>query len=109
MTGTNITNSSSSSSSLVAEVIPQCEDDLLLYFPYEKHFNDVTCHQAIATQYGTGVSIQFDAERNGNVACFTGETHFEVTVTCSVSHRLRIKFVPDNTGNMTFYANNKYR
>ncbi|KAK2151820.1 hypothetical protein NP493_2565g00004 [Ridgeia piscesae] len=62
----------------VAEVIPQCEDDLLLYFPYEEHFNDVTCHQAIATQYGSGVSIQFDAERNGNVACFTGETHFEV-------------------------------
>ncbi|KAI0208075.1 hypothetical protein LSAT2_007248 [Lamellibrachia satsuma] len=59
-------------------LIPKCEDDLLLYFPYEDHYNDVTCHQAIATQYGNGVSLQFDPERNGNVACFTGGTHFEV-------------------------------
>ena len=59
-------------------MIPKCEDDLLLYFPYEDHYNDVTCHHAIATQYGDGVSLQFDPERNGNVACFTGGTHFEV-------------------------------
>ncbi|KAI0236833.1 hypothetical protein LSAT2_012602 [Lamellibrachia satsuma] len=59
-------------------LIPKCEDDLLLYFPYEDHYNDVTCHHAIATQYGDGVSLQFDPERNGNVACFTGGTHFEV-------------------------------
>jgi len=65
---------------LVAEIIPHCEDDLLLYFPYEDHYNDVTCHHAIATQYGDGVSLQYDAERQGNVACFTGETHFEVNV-----------------------------
>ena len=65
-------------SSLVAEIIPHCEDDLLLHFPYEDHYNDVTCHHAIATQYGDGVSLQYDAERQGNVACFTGGTHFEV-------------------------------
>ena len=67
-------------SSSVAEIIPHCEDDLLLHFPYEDHYNDVTCHHAIATQYGDGVSLQYDAERQGNVACFTGETHFEVNV-----------------------------
>ena len=62
------------------QVIPKCEDDLLLYFPYEDHYNDVTCHQAIATKYGDGVSLQFDPDRNGNVACFTGGTHFEVNI-----------------------------
>ncbi|KAK2193943.1 hypothetical protein NP493_4g03049 [Ridgeia piscesae] len=62
----------------VGPLIPQCHDDLLLHFPYEDHYNDVTCHQAIATQYGTGVSIQHDPVRNGNVACFAGNTHFEV-------------------------------
>ncbi|KAI0236841.1 hypothetical protein LSAT2_012610 [Lamellibrachia satsuma] len=59
-------------------LIPTCADDLLLHFPYDNHYNDVTCHHAIATQYGTGVSIRFDSDRNGNVACFTGGTHFEV-------------------------------
>ena len=61
-------------------VIPTCSDDLLLYFPYEEHYNDVTCHKAIATQYGGGVSLVADAERGGNVACFTGDTHFEVSL-----------------------------
>ncbi|KAI0222915.1 hypothetical protein LSAT2_025828 [Lamellibrachia satsuma] len=62
----------------VGEIIPTCSDDLLLYFPYEDHYNDVTCHHAIATQYGTDVSRVFDSERRGNVACFGGQTHFEV-------------------------------
>ena len=62
------------------QVIPTCADDLLLHFPYDNHYNDVTCHHAIATQYGTGVSIRFDSDRNGNVACFTGGTHFEVSL-----------------------------
>ncbi|KAK2186747.1 hypothetical protein NP493_190g03002 [Ridgeia piscesae] len=63
----------------VGEIIPSCSDDLLLYFPYEEHYNDVTCHHAIATQYGSDVSLQFDAVRNGHVACFGGESHFEVS------------------------------
>ena len=62
------------------QVIPQCEDDLLLHVPYEDHYNDVTCHHAVATQYGDGVSLQFDPGRNGNVACFTGGIHFEVNI-----------------------------
>ncbi|KAI0239671.1 hypothetical protein LSAT2_009633 [Lamellibrachia satsuma] len=62
----------------VGEIIPTCSDDLLLYFPYEDHYNDVTCHHAIATQHGTDVSRVFDSERRGNVACFGGQTHFEV-------------------------------
>jgi len=62
----------------VTEVTPKCDDDLLLHFPYEDHYNDVTCHQAIATQYGVGVSLQFDVDRKSNVACFTGGTHFQV-------------------------------
>ncbi|KAK2189371.1 hypothetical protein NP493_108g03006 [Ridgeia piscesae] len=59
---------------------PKCDDDLLLHFPYEDHYNDVTCHQAIATQYGVGVSLQFDVDRKSNVACFTGGTHFQVVM-----------------------------
>ncbi|KAI0236872.1 hypothetical protein LSAT2_012642 [Lamellibrachia satsuma] len=63
----------------VGEIIPTCSDDLLLYFPYEDHYNDVTCHHAIATQYGSNVDILPDADRNSNVACFSGDTHFEVS------------------------------
>ncbi|KAI0239669.1 hypothetical protein LSAT2_009631 [Lamellibrachia satsuma] len=63
----------------VGEIIPTCSDDLLLYFPYEDHYNDVTCHHAIATQYGSNVNIKNDPDRNGNVACFSGDTHFEVS------------------------------
>ena len=66
-------------------VIPQCADDLLLHFPYEDHYDDVTCHQAIATKNGDGVSLQFDPERNGNVACFTGGTHFEVSTAIDIT------------------------
>ena len=62
-------------------VSPTCADDLLLHFPYNDHYNDVTCHKAIATLYGDGVSLVADANRPGKVACFTGQTHFEVTVT----------------------------
>ena len=63
---------------LFDSVEPTCADDLLLYFPYEDHYNDVTCHHAIATQYGTDVYRKHDAARNGNVACFGGAAHFEV-------------------------------
>ena len=61
-----------------SSVKPMCSDDLLLYFSYEDHYNDVTCHQAIATQYGQGVERRFDPMRKGIVACFSGQTHFEV-------------------------------
>ncbi|KAI0240166.1 hypothetical protein LSAT2_009126 [Lamellibrachia satsuma] len=62
----------------VSEIKPMCSDDLLLYFSYEDHYNDVTCHQAVATQYGQGVERRFDPMRKGIVACFSGQTHFEV-------------------------------
>ncbi|KAI0232633.1 hypothetical protein LSAT2_017057 [Lamellibrachia satsuma] len=63
----------------VDDIVPTCSDDLLLYFPYEEHYNDVTCHHAIATQYGQNVDIRPDPIRKGNVACFGGNTHFEVS------------------------------
>lgn len=62
----------------LASVNPTCSDDLLLRFPFEDHYNDVTCHGAVATQYGEGVERKFDAERHGTVACLSGKTHFEV-------------------------------
>ena len=59
-------------------VIPVCTDDLLLHFPYDDHFNDVTCHHAIGTKYGAGVvSIVNDTER-GRVAWFDGNARLEV-------------------------------
>ncbi|KAI0236837.1 hypothetical protein LSAT2_012606, partial [Lamellibrachia satsuma] len=57
----------------VSQIEPTCADNLLLHFPYEDHYNDVTCHHAIATKYGEGVSIRYDSDRRGNVACFTGD------------------------------------
>ncbi|KAI0218126.1 hypothetical protein LSAT2_030156 [Lamellibrachia satsuma] len=63
----------------LTEITPTCRDDLLLHFPYEDHYNDVTCHHAIATQYGSDVRRTFDAVRNSNVACFGGNSHFEVS------------------------------
>ncbi|KAK2174411.1 hypothetical protein NP493_806g00001, partial [Ridgeia piscesae] len=50
------------------KIIPTCSSDLLLHFPYEDHYNDVTCHQAIATQYGAGVYRKYDENRSGNVS-----------------------------------------
>ncbi|KAI0239670.1 hypothetical protein LSAT2_009632, partial [Lamellibrachia satsuma] len=75
---TTSTEQTTTTETTTTTVIPTCSDDLLLYFPYEDHYNDVTCHHAIATQYGIDVSRVFDSERRGNVACFGGQTHFEV-------------------------------
>ncbi|KAI0213204.1 hypothetical protein LSAT2_001799 [Lamellibrachia satsuma] len=52
--------------------IPVCTDDLLLHFPYDVDFNDITCHHAIGNMYGPGVvRIVNDTER-GRVAWFDG-------------------------------------
>lgn len=64
---------------VAVSVIPSCSDDLLLYFSYEDHYNDVTCHHAIATQYGDNVSRVYNSVRDSKVACFGGDTHFEVS------------------------------
>ena len=59
-------------------VIPLCTDDLLLHFPYDTDFNDITCHHAIGVKYGAGVvSIVNDTVR-GRVAWFDGNARLEV-------------------------------
>ena len=65
--------------SVCTAVITACSGDLLLYFPYEEHYNDVTCHHAIATLYGSDVWRKFDAVRNSHVVCFGGKAHLEAS------------------------------
>ena len=60
-------------------VDPTCDNKLLLHFPYELNFDDVTCHKAKGYSYGEGaVQIMYDAERDQNVAQFDGESRIEV-------------------------------
>ena len=61
-------------------VEPSCSDDLLLYFPYDKNLDDVTCHHAKGYSYGDGkVRIVNDDDR-GMVAAFDGESRVEVRI-----------------------------
>ena len=42
-------------------------------------FVDVTCHNAVADQYGVGsVTLVTDPDRPGKVALFDGRAHLEV-------------------------------
>ena len=59
-------------------VDPTCSDDLLLYFPYDVDFDDVTCHHAKGYAYGDGEArIVNDVDR-GNVVHFDGNVRIEV-------------------------------
>ena len=61
-------------------VDPTCSDDLLLHFPYEVDFDDVTCHHAKGYAYGDGkATIIYDPIRNGNVVHFDGNVRLEVS------------------------------
>ncbi|KAK2181973.1 hypothetical protein NP493_373g02056 [Ridgeia piscesae] len=60
----------------LGNVATSCSSDMLLHFPFDDHFNDVTCNHAISTVYG-GVSIENDTIR-GNVACFNTSDHLVV-------------------------------
>lgn len=60
-------------------VEPACSDELLLYFPFDVDFDDVSCHNAKGYAYGYGMaSIVNDAER-GNVVHFDGSVRIEVS------------------------------
>ena len=66
-------------SNLSVTVVPACSDDLLLRFPYDVNYDDISCHNAKGYAYGEGtVDIVPDAER-GMVAEFDGKTRLEVT------------------------------
>ena len=58
-------------------VIPTCEDDLLLHYDFEVDFVDITCHAAVADEYGDG-SVKLVDGRGGHVASFEGHGHLEV-------------------------------
>ena len=59
-------------------VVPDCADDLLLHFPYDVDYDDISCHNAKGYAYGDGtVDIVSDVTR-GMVAEFDGQTRLEV-------------------------------
>ena len=52
---------------------------MLLHFPFDDHFDDVTCNHAKTTKYGPGqVTLVWDDERNSTVASFDGRARLEV-------------------------------
>jgi len=62
-------------------VDPTCDNELLLHFPYEIDFDDVTCHKAKGYSYGQDgghVKIVYDNDRQENVAEFDGKSRIEV-------------------------------
>ena len=67
---------------VVVAVAPECTDDMLLHFPFDDHFNDVTCNHAVTTKYGPGqVRLVWDSDRNSTVASFDGRARLEVRYT----------------------------
>ena len=82
-----------------------CTSDMLLHFPFDDHFNDVTCTGAISTVHGD-VSIENDAMR-GNVACFNGTDHLVVSYACNIPIciKMDIQFRPSvSMGNEGCYS-----
>ncbi|KAI0209107.1 hypothetical protein LSAT2_006170 [Lamellibrachia satsuma] len=62
----------------ISTVAPECVDDMLLHFPFDDHFDDVTCNHAKTTKYGPGqVTLVWDDERNSTVASFDGRARLE--------------------------------
>ena len=50
---------------------------MLLHFDFEVDFVDITCHAAVADQYGDG-SVKRVKGHGGHVASFEGHGHLEV-------------------------------
>ena len=58
---------------------------MLLHFPFEFNFDDVTCRKAKGYSYGEGeVTIVYDAERDQNVAEFDGMSRIEVRLSFQI-------------------------
>ena len=55
-----------------------CSGDLLLHFPFDDNFNDVTCRHAAGHVYGSGVVRIVDDAQRGKVALFDGAARIEV-------------------------------
>ena len=56
----------------------ECSDELLLWFPFDDNFNDMSCHKAIANRYGDGSVTLVDDPEHGKVAAFEGHAYLEV-------------------------------
>ena len=64
---------------LLLTVDPSCSDDLLLYFPYNNNFDDVTCHHAKGYAYGDGEAKIVNDPIRGKVVEFDGNVRIEVS------------------------------
>ena len=62
----------------IVVTLSECSDDLLLWFPFDDHFNDVSCHKAIADGCGHGSMTLVDDPGHGQVAKFDGNACLEV-------------------------------
>ena len=72
----------------VSPVKTACSDDLLLHFPFDVDFVDVTCHRAVGTVYGEGrVRLVYDSQRKEMVSEFDGAARVEVSVQHAVRQR----------------------
>ncbi|KAI0233151.1 hypothetical protein LSAT2_016591 [Lamellibrachia satsuma] len=63
---------------VLSAIEPNCADELLLHFPYDKHFDDVTCHHAKGYAYGDGKVRIVNDDVRGRVAEFDGASHLQV-------------------------------
>ena len=70
----------------VSTVDQSCSDDLLLYFPFNEDFDDVTCHHAKGYAYGPGAATIVDDAVRGKVVHFDGNVRIEVIeLDCSLN------------------------
>ena len=68
-------------------VVPTCVDQLLLHFPFDYDFNDITCHNAIGVRRGKGkMNIENDPQR-GSVLMLGGKAYIEVCDSVKIQFR----------------------
>ena len=56
-----------------------CQSDPMLYFPYDHHYDDVSCTHASATVYGDHNGAKLETDGANKYVCLGGNTHFEVS------------------------------
>ena len=68
-----------------------CKSDPMLHFPYDDHFNDVSCNRALSTTYGDLHGATLHKQGNHKFVCFAGKTNFEVFDTVHYLFKLYCK------------------
>ena len=75
-----------------------CKSDPMLHFPYDDHFNDVSCNRALSTTYGDLHGATLHKQGNHKFVCFAGKTNFEVQFiiysNCIVNSNSKMCYMP---------------